>query len=63
MTTTATAIEALALTPEAQAIVTKVKALREYTQTTGFRTTRSQNELIQSIADPSDLALVILALK
>lgn len=51
------------LTPAAQAVVDKVKALREYTQLTGFRTTRSQNEIIQAITNPDDLAGVVLALK
>jgi hypothetical protein len=51
------------MTAEAQAVLDKVKALREYTQRTGFRTTRSQNELIQAITNPDDLANVILALK
>lgn len=50
------------MSDRAQDVLTKVKALREYTQLTGFRTTRSQNDLIQGL-DGEDLAAVILALK
>jgi hypothetical protein len=49
--------------PAAQEVIDKVRALREYTKTTGFRTTRTQNALIQAINNPDDLATVILALK
>jgi hypothetical protein len=52
----------LTLTTRAQEVLTKVKALREYTQLTGFRTTRSQNDLIQGL-DGDDLASVVIALK
>ncbi|HKV80014.1 MAG TPA: hypothetical protein VJP02_17840 [Candidatus Sulfotelmatobacter sp.] len=51
------------ISPAAQAVVDKVKALREYTQRTGFKTTRSQNDLIQAIRNPEDLAAVIMTLK
>jgi hypothetical protein len=51
------------LSPTAQTVVDKVRALREYTQRTGWRTTKSQNELIQAIRNPDDLAAVIIALK
>jgi hypothetical protein len=50
------------LTTSAQHVLDKVKALRDYTKTTGFQTTRSQNDLIQSL-DGDDLASVVLALK
>ena len=50
------------LTATVQAVLDKVRALRKYTQQTGFRTTRSQNELIQAIDNPDDLASVLLAL-
>jgi len=45
-----------------QDVLDKVKALREYTKATGYRTTRSQNDLIQSL-DGEELAEVVLALK
>ena len=51
------------LSPNAREVVEKIKAMRDYTQRTGFRTTRSQNDLIQAITDPNDLASVLLALK
>lgn len=35
--------------------VDKILALRELTRTTGFRTTRSQNEILQKL-NPDDLA-------
>ena len=47
---------------QAQSVFDRVKALREYTQRTGFKTTRSQNDLVQSL-DGEDLAEVVLALK
>jgi hypothetical protein len=50
------------MTPRATEVLNKVKALREYTTLTGFKTTRSQNDLIQSL-DGDDLAVVVLALK
>jgi hypothetical protein len=49
--------------PAAQEVIDRVRALREYTKTTGFRTTRTQNDLIQAINDPNDFATVVLALK
>jgi hypothetical protein len=49
-------------TTRVQEVLDKVKALREYTQRTGFRTTRSQNDLIQSL-DGEELAETVLALK
>ncbi len=49
-------------TTRVQEVLDKVKALREYTQRTGFRTTRSQNDLIQSL-DGEELAEAVLALK
>jgi hypothetical protein len=46
----------------AQEVIERVRALREYTIATGFKTTRSQNELIQSL-DGAELAEAVLALK
>jgi hypothetical protein len=51
------------LSLEAQTVIDKVRALRAYTLRTGWRTTRSQNDLIQGLADPNDLASVLLALQ
>jgi hypothetical protein len=51
------------LSPAAQTVLEKVRALKEYTKSTGFRTTRSCNELIRSLADPNDFANVLLILK
>jgi len=53
----------IAVTPAVQAVIDKVRAVREYTQRTGFRTTQSQNSLTQAIRNPDDLASVVLALK
>ena len=50
------------LSPVAQKVVEKVRALRDYTRQTGFFTTRTQNELIQSL-DGQDLADAVLVLK
>ena len=50
------------MTPKAKTVVDKVLALRQYTLETGFFTTRSQNELIQSL-DGVDLADALLALR
>jgi hypothetical protein len=50
------------MSARANDVLDKVRALREYTQMTGFRTTKSQNDLIQSL-DGNDLATVVLALK
>ncbi len=46
---------------EAKQILTKVRVLRDYTKATGFRTTKSQNDLIQTL-DGDDLASVLLIL-
>jgi len=50
------------ISDRANEVVQKVKALRSYTERTGFRTTRSQNDLIQSLSDPDDLAGALLLL-
>ena len=50
------------LSPIAREVIEKVKAMRAYTTRTGWRTTRSQNDLIQALKDPNDLASVLLAL-
>jgi hypothetical protein len=52
----------IGLSDHASQIVSKVKALRAYTERTGFKTTRSQNELIQSLENPNDLAGALLLL-
>jgi len=51
------------LTSEAKKVFDKILALREYTTRTGFKTTRSQNELLQAITNPDDFASVLIALK
>jgi hypothetical protein len=49
------------LTPKLQDIVDKVAALRSLTKTSGFRTEKSQKELLMPLS-PNDLALVAEAL-
>lgn len=49
------------LTPKLQIIVDKVAALRSLTKTSGFRTEKSQKELLMPLS-PNDLALVAEAL-
>jgi hypothetical protein len=58
MTSTTT----LTLTPRAQEIVSQVLALREYTRTSGHKTTKSQHQLIQSL-DGAELADALRAIK
>ena len=43
-------------------IVNKVRVLRAYTQRSGFRTTRSEKEILARLG-PDDLAAVLLALE
>ena len=50
------------LSETAMDVLNKVRVLREYTDSTGFKTTRSQNDLIQSL-DGDDLANVLFILK
>jgi hypothetical protein len=50
------------LSTRAQDVLMKVRVLREYTQRTGFKTTKSQNNLIQSL-NGDDLASALLVLK
>lgn len=50
------------LTPRAQEIVNQVLALREYTRTSGHKTTKSQHQLIQSL-DGAELADALRAIK
>ncbi len=50
------------LSPLAQGVLKKVRVLRDYTEHTGFHTTKSQNDLIQSL-NGDDLASVLLVLK
>jgi len=49
------------LSPTTQKVVDQIRALREYTARTGFRTTRSQNEVLQTL-EGVDLADALLAL-
>jgi hypothetical protein len=49
------------LTPAQQQVIDQVRALRAYTTTTGFKTTRSQNDLLQAL-NGTDLATVLVAL-
>ncbi|MGA8213092.1 MAG: hypothetical protein WB799_05835 [Candidatus Sulfotelmatobacter sp.] len=58
MTTTSTPT----LTPRVQEIVTRVLALREYTRTSGHKTTKSQHQLIQAL-DGIELADALIAIK
>jgi len=44
-----------------QRVVERDRALREYTKTTGYRTTRSQNESLQEL-DGVDLAEALILL-
>ena len=43
-------------------IVAKIQALKAYTARTGFKTTRSQNEILQAL-NGDDLATVLVALE
>lgn len=43
-------------------VLKKVRVLRDYTTNTGFKTTKSQNDLIQSL-NGDDLASVLLILR
>jgi hypothetical protein len=49
------------LSPESRAVVEKIRVLRKYTRDTGFKTTRSQNDLLQTL-DGNDLANALLVL-
>ena len=51
-----------ALSPELQTIVGKIRALRSYTARTGFRTTRSEKEIMARLGS-EDLAAVLLELE
>jgi hypothetical protein len=48
--------------PRVQEVVDRVTVLREYTRQTGFKTTKSQNDLLQTL-DGKDLAEALLALR
>jgi hypothetical protein len=50
------------LPPELQIIIDKIRCLRDYTDRTGFRTTRSERDLLAQLA-ADDLAVVLLALQ
>ena len=50
------------LSRELQAIVDRVRVLRGYTARTGFRTTRSEKEILARLG-PDDLAAVLLTLE
>jgi hypothetical protein len=49
------------LTPKLQTIVDRISALRSLTKTSGFRTEKSQRDLLMPLS-PDDLALVAQAL-
>jgi hypothetical protein len=51
-----------ALPPELQIVVDKIHALRGYTARTGFRTTRSEKEIVAQLGS-EDLAAVLLELE
>ena len=51
-----------AVPPEVQAIIDKVSVLRGYTARTGFRTTRSEKEILARLG-PDELAAVLLVLE
>jgi len=51
----------LPYSPKVQRVVERVRALREYTNSTGYRTTRSQNEALQTL-DGVDLADALILL-
>lgn len=42
--------------------ISKIRVLREYTEKTGFRTTRSEKEILSRLG-PDELADVLMALK
>ena len=50
------------LCPELQALVDKIRALRGYTARTGFRTTRSEKEILSRLG-ADDLAAVLMELE
>jgi hypothetical protein len=56
------AVAAPQLTQTQRKVFDQIVALREYTRSTGFKTTRSRNDLLQTL-DGADLANVLLALK
>jgi hypothetical protein len=49
------------LSAQARTVVEKIRVLRRYTGQTGFKTTRSQNDLLQTL-DGNDLANALLVL-
>jgi len=49
------------LTPKLQTIVDRISALRSLTKTSGFRTEKSQRDLLMPLS-PDDLAVVAQAL-
>jgi hypothetical protein len=49
------------LTPSQQEVVDKIRALRKMTATSGFKTTRSVNDLLERL-NADDLAAVAAAL-
>jgi hypothetical protein len=50
------------VTPELTEIIDRIRALRAHTKRTGFRTTRSENEILSRLS-ADDLATVLLALE
>jgi hypothetical protein len=53
--------EMTTLTPKLQTIVDRISALRSLTKTSGFRTEKSQRDLLMPLS-PDDLAVVAQAL-
>jgi hypothetical protein len=53
--------EMTTLTPKLQTIVDRISALRTLTKTSGFRTEKSQRDLLMPLS-PDDLAVVAQAL-
>jgi len=51
-----------AVSPELQAVIDQVSVLRGYTARTGFRTTRSEKEILARLG-ADELAAVLLALE
>ncbi|MGB9233890.1 MAG: hypothetical protein WCC04_05715 [Terriglobales bacterium] len=49
------------LTPAQQRVLDQVRALRKHTQLTGFKTSRSQSELLATLK-AADLAAVVMQL-
>jgi hypothetical protein len=53
--------QSISYSPKVLRVVERVRALREYTHSNGYRTTRSQNEALQTL-DGVDLADALILL-